>query len=615
MLSEEFVLLQRAVAGRYSVVEEIGRGGMGVVFAARDVALDRPVAIKLLPPALAATEEPRRRFLREARTAASLSHPHIVPIYAVEERDGLVFFVMALVDGESLGQRIRRLGPMPSREALRVVQEVAWALAHAHARGVVHRDVKPDNILLEHDGDRALVTDFGIAFAAGRHAPVDGVALGTPAYMSPEHGRGEEPDGRSDVYALGVTAWMAFAGRLPFPGPSAAAFLTQHASLPVPSLVEVVSSLPLHVAAAIDRCLAKNPAERWPGAEDLAQALSTERARLPVVPPPVRAFLREWDRAGAEFVTAGTAAAVSGLIGLTLTLWPAQGRSWADSLNLALLSALYIGAAVLVGGLALERLAHLAQHARRLLRTGYAARSLPSAIAIERPERAEEARFVESDTGRAGWVPGSVALAIGAASTWGLWQTGTGSFVAIVLATASVVAPAIAVRSWWTLLHRRNPEGLWNRLAGGWLGRALFRLAGLGLGPVQRARLEDGEPTVRGLGERARQVFAALPAAEREVLREVPGLLDGLELEAMALRAAPESAATAARFAEATAAMELLRLDLMKLAAERAGPSELTAAIQRVRDIGRRVDAIVNASEINEGETPRVRQRGATLAG
>ena len=144
----EFFALQSAVAGRYSLVAEIGRGGMGIVFAARDVALDRPVAIKLLPPSLASSDDARRRFLREARTAASLSHPHIVPIHAVEERDGLVFFVMSLVDGESLGARVRRLGPLPPCEAMRVVQEVAWALGHAHARGIVHRDVKPDNILL-----------------------------------------------------------------------------------------------------------------------------------------------------------------------------------------------------------------------------------------------------------------------------------------------------------------------------------------------------------------------------------------------------------------------------------------------------------------------------------
>lgn len=602
MVSEEFVLLQRVVAGRFSLVDEIGRGGMGVVFAAHDLALDRLVAIKLLPPALAATEESRRRFLREARTAAALSHPHIVPIHAVEEHDGLVFFVMALVDGESLGQRVRRLGPMPAREALRVVQEVAWALAHAHARGVVHRDVKPDNILLERDGDRALVTDFGIASAAGGHTPLEGVALGTPAYMSPEQGRREEPDGRADIYSLGVTAWMAFAGRPPFPGPTAAAFITQHASRPAPSLADVVPALPPHVAAAIDRCLAKDPDERWPSAEDLAQALSTERARFPVVPPPVRAFLREWDRAGAEFVMAGTAAAAAGLLGLTLALWPVGGKGWAYALNLEILSAMYSGASVLVGALALERLSHLAQSARRLLRAGYAARSLPPAIATERLERAEEALVVASDTARAGWVPGTVAFALGAVSTWGLWQAPSGSFVSIILATASVVAPAVAVRSWWTLLHRRNPEGLWNRLAGGWPGRAIFRVAGLGLGPVARARVEDGEPTVLALCERARQVFAALPASQRETLKEVPELLDGLEREAMALRAAPASAAVAARLEAVTASMELLRLDLLKLTAQNAGPGELTAAIDRVRDVGCLVDALV---EVDVTAPPR----------
>ncbi len=145
----EFLALQEAVAGRYSIERELGRGGMGIVYLARDVALDRPVAIKLLPPHLAAAPDSRERFLREARTAGKLSHPNIVPIHLVEERGDLVYFVMAYVDGESLGERIRRRGALPPSQAVRIVQEVAWALAYAHKEGVVHGDIKPDNILLE----------------------------------------------------------------------------------------------------------------------------------------------------------------------------------------------------------------------------------------------------------------------------------------------------------------------------------------------------------------------------------------------------------------------------------------------------------------------------------
>lgn len=159
----EFLSLQAVVAGRYSLERELGRGGMGIVFLARDVALDRPVAIKLLPPKLAAIPELRERFLREARTAANLSHPNIVPIHAVEERDDIVYFVMGYIDGETLGQRVRRNGPMARSMAARLVQEVAWALGYAHGRGVVHRDIKPDNVLIDKGSGRALVTDFGIA--------------------------------------------------------------------------------------------------------------------------------------------------------------------------------------------------------------------------------------------------------------------------------------------------------------------------------------------------------------------------------------------------------------------------------------------------------------------
>jgi serine/threonine-protein kinase len=204
----EFVALQRALAGEYSLERELGRGGMGIVYLARDVQLDRQVAIKVLPASLASRTDQRERFLREARTAAGLSHPNIVPIHRVGEAGDFVFFVMAYIDGESLGQRLREQGPLTPAVAARLLREVAWALAYAHGRGVVHRDVKPDNILIERETGRALVTDFGIAQvatiaalgnAAGDAVTEPGQIMGTAHFMSPEQAANDPIDGRSDL--------------------------------------------------------------------------------------------------------------------------------------------------------------------------------------------------------------------------------------------------------------------------------------------------------------------------------------------------------------------------------------------------------------------------------
>ena len=197
----------------FDTVRLLGTGGMGAVWLVRDRFLDRLVALKVLL-AEQATPEERERFLREARTSARLEHPHIIDVYRADETDGVVWFTMRYVDGESLGDRLRDRGALPVSEAVRVLREVAWGLAYAHARGVVHRDIKPDNILLQRDTGRAVVTDFGIARDAAQAGglTMSGHVLGSVLYMSPEQASGEPLDGRSDIYALGCVGYTPCAG-------------------------------------------------------------------------------------------------------------------------------------------------------------------------------------------------------------------------------------------------------------------------------------------------------------------------------------------------------------------------------------------------------------------
>ena len=263
-----------ALRGQYDIQRELGRGGMGIVLLARDERLDRLVALKVLPPQLAEHAETKERFLREARMAAQLSHPNIVPVYRADEINGFAFFAMGFVEGETLGERIRDRGALPAADVVRVLREVAWALAYAHARGIVHRDVKPDNILLERSSGRSVVTDFGIARSDFNPALTqDGYVLGTVHFMSPEQASGEPLDGRSDLYALGCIGFLALSGRLPFEGSAPQAILVAHATKEPPSLRSVAPSVPPALAAVIDRCLRKRADDRFANGEELADAL------------------------------------------------------------------------------------------------------------------------------------------------------------------------------------------------------------------------------------------------------------------------------------------------------------------------------------------------------
>jgi serine/threonine-protein kinase len=275
--------VESAVGAIFEIEEEIGRGGMAVVYRALDKRLRRRVALKVLPPELAFRTDVRSRFVREAQLAAQLTHPHVVPIFSVEETGGIVYFAMGLIEGETLARQLHR-EPRPDVAFVRrVLREVCDGLAYAHAHGVVHRDIKPDNILIEKASGRALVSDFGIARAAEGDLKLTatGVAVGTPAYMSPEQAMGDKDvDGRSDLYALGVVGWQMLAGELPFQSENTPGMLMKHISEPPRPLHELRHDLPDNLVYAIERAMAKGRDERWADATAFRDALD-ERVVAP----------------------------------------------------------------------------------------------------------------------------------------------------------------------------------------------------------------------------------------------------------------------------------------------------------------------------------------------
>ena len=260
--------LRRATIGEYEIMGLLGRGGMATVYLAHDIALDRKVAIKVMSPHLLQGEGMAERFKREARTAGSLSHPHIIPIYAVKEAGDLLFFVMKFVEGRPLDSIIHEVGPLPFPMVQTIMQQVGSALGSAHRRGIIHRDIKPANIMVDVDG-WAVVTDFGIAKVADKQGlTMTGATVGTPSYMSPEQCAATKELGpASDQYSLGVVAYEMLSGRLPFGQESVMAIMYAHFNEPPPPITTARADCPPAIAAAVMKMLEKDPANRWPTVE------------------------------------------------------------------------------------------------------------------------------------------------------------------------------------------------------------------------------------------------------------------------------------------------------------------------------------------------------------
>jgi serine/threonine protein kinase len=269
--------LDSALGESYTITREIGSGGMATVYLAHDVKHDREVALKVLRPELAAALG-AERFPREIRIVAKFQHPHILSLYDSGETQGFLYYVMPFVEGESLADRLARQKQLPIGDVVRILREVADALAYAHARGVVHRDIKPGNVLLS--GRHAVVTDFGVAKAVeasgGDKATTVGMAVGTPLYMSPEQAMAQGPiDARADIYSLGILGYEMLAGRLPFQAETAQGILSAHVMQAPTDIREARPGVPEALAVAIMRCLEKNPADRWQTADELVAQLES----------------------------------------------------------------------------------------------------------------------------------------------------------------------------------------------------------------------------------------------------------------------------------------------------------------------------------------------------
>ncbi len=615
-MNPEFQTLDAAVRGRYVLERELGRGGMGIVFLAREVALERPVAIKLLPPQLA-TPELIGRFLQEARTAARVAHPHIVPIHAVEQVGDLVFFVMGYIPGMTLADRVRDQGPLTPPEVARLMQEVAWALAHAHQQGVVHGDIKPANILLERGTGRSLVTDFGIARLLEATPPSGhGRVMGTARFVSPEQAAGEPGDGRSDLYALGVTAFFALTGRYPFDAEDPRALLTQHITLPAPPVTSVRPGIAPALAAAIDRCLAKLPAGRFAAAGDLADAVALVREGA-ATPATLQRITRE---------VSAFAVDLSGYGSLALVAIVTQLLRGSDFLGMGFVYTFAI-ALVLLSLTALRGMS-LSRQVREAVVEGWTEQDLVAAI-----EREARTAAATTATPRPGRAASTAILAAGLAALVAFWlgpkELGQSSLegpLAWLIELVSLIAPVALGRWFGTRIEapRDGRPGLFSHLVVKFKLKVFFWAARLGTKrPALPAASGSDQRTEVLIAGAARDILRGLPDPDRQ-LSGIEQLLSRLEADAAGLRGrlaeldtiaaqvggaastqhdelvrdleADRRAATE-RLGTTVSALENLRLQLLRKRAGLATAGGLTGDLAALKDFEAQVDAETDLRE------------------
>lgn len=600
-----FLSLQEALAGRYSIDRELGRGGMGVVFLAHEVHLDRLVAIKVLPPERAADPALRERFLREVRLAARLSHPNIIPIHAVEETQAFVFYVMAFVDGETLTDRVRSRGPFPGSEGARVLREVAWALAYAHGQGIVHRDVKPDNILLERTTGRVLVADFGIAAALG-NASVDGVT-GTPEVMSPEQVLGKPLDARTDIYALGATAYFAFAGRYPFEASSTTELLAKHVATPAPSLASLGLPVPRKLGTLIDHCLRKEPPDRPATANQVAEKLTLVLEQRREVPVALRSFIKRAARINGSGALLGS-----------ITMLPV-------SVAVSALLGSFAGFATFVGiGVGMP-LVYMSTAARRIVRQGFAHADLEPAFKAE-IEQAEEDIGIEGRIARPAFEKTlqAVAFVSTLVAAGSLGVTLFGASLVGVRVYYTWLAPTLFISTtmalgfgflWSSYAQQKRDidTRFWWRMWKGPMGRAAFVLGTRFAGSHAKVTAMTHRATELSIGLAAEQLFDGLPKEVRKELAAVPGLVNRLQRDVQSLRRQQEElqeltsgepseeilrlrASVHSKLTDAVGALETIRLDLLRLHAGSTTVQSVTTHMGIAEDVSREINRMIAAS-------------------